>query len=103
MIVTAVFEAKQGKEMHLREELHAGAKESWKESGVRAYTVHEVKDKPGTFMNIEVYASEADFRSHLETPHVKSFLGKLDDLLANPLIVYQGTAIFSGESSKSAL
>lgn len=103
MIVSAIFEAKPGKEVELRAQLHAGAVESWKEAGVRAYTVHELIDKPGTFMNIEVYGSESDFKSHLETPHVQSFLGMLDDLLANPLTVYQGAAIFSGEHSKSAL
>lgn len=103
MIVTAIFQAKQGKEMQLRDQLHAGAQESWKESGVQAYAVHTLSDRPGAFMNIEVYSSEADFKSHLETPHVKSFLGMLDDLLENPLTVYQGSALFSGEDSKSAL
>lgn len=103
MIVTAIFEAKQGKEAQLRKELHACAEQSWKESGVRAYAVHELIDEPGTFMNIEVYATEADFQSHLETPYVKSFQGILDNLLANPLTVFQGAAIFSGENSKSAL
>jgi hypothetical protein len=32
---------------------------------------------------------------------VKSFLGMLDDLLENPLTVYQGVSIFSGENKKS--
>jgi quinol monooxygenase YgiN len=54
-------------------------------------------------MNIEVYENEAAFQSHLETPHVKSFIGKLDDLLSEPLTVYQGKALFGGESSKAAL
>jgi quinol monooxygenase YgiN len=103
MIVTAIFQAKQGKEMQLREQLHAGAKESWKEPGVLAYAVHTLSDRPGAFMNIEVYSSKADFKSHLETPHVKSFLRMLDDLLEDPLTVYQGTTIFSEEDSKSAL
>lgn len=103
MIVTAIFEAKPGKAAELRAQLHAGAVESWKESGVRAYTVHELIDKPGTFMNIEVYGSEADFESHLETAHVKSFIGMLDELLAKPLTVYKASAIFAGENPKSAL
>jgi quinol monooxygenase YgiN len=54
-------------------------------------------------MNIEVYVDEAAFKSHLETPHVKSFLGKLDDLLSEPLTVFQGNAIFEGENSKAAI
>ena len=103
MIVTAIFKAKQGKEEELRNELHAGASASWAEAGVRGYNVHELIDQPGTFMNIEVYADEAAFKAHLETPHVKSFLGKLDDLLSEPLTVYQGKALFVGENSKAAL
>ena len=103
MIVTAIFKAKPGKESELREELHGGASASWDEVGVRGYHVHELIDQPGTFMNIEVYKDEAAFQSHLETPHVKSFLGKLDDLLAEPLTVDQGKALFGGENSKAAL
>jgi len=103
MIVTAIFEAKAGKADELRKQLQAGANASWQEAGVKIYAVHEVIDKPGTFMNIEVYESEAAFTSHLETAHVKAFLGMLDELLANPLTVYQGKAIFAGGNNKSAL
>jgi quinol monooxygenase YgiN len=103
MIVTAIFKAKPGKESQLHAELHAGATESWKEDGVRGYYVHELIDQPGTFMNIEVYRDAEAFASHLETNHVKSFLGKLDDLLSEPLTVYQGNALFGGEGSKAAL
>lgn len=103
MIVTAVFKAKPGKAAELRNALHTGASASWDESGVRGYSVHELIDQPGTFMNIEVYLDEAAFKLHLETTHVKSFLGKLDDLLAEPLTVYQGNALFVGENSKAAL
>jgi len=103
MIVTAIFEAKPGKEAELHAQLQAGAKASWQESGVLSYAVHELIDRPGVFMNIEVYKDEAAFQSHLETPHVKSFLAVLDDLLANPLTVYQGKALFADQDPKSAL
>ncbi len=103
MIVTAIFEAKAGKADELRKQLHSGASQSWKESGVKSYAVHELIDRPGVFMNIEVYENEAAFKSHLETDHVKAFLGMLDDLLANPLTVYQGSALFVGESAKSSI
>lgn len=103
MIVTAIFKAKPGKEEELRGELHAGATASWQEPGVRSYNVHEVIDQPGTFMNIEVYVDTAAFDSHLETPHVKAFIGKLNDLLAEELTVYQGLPLFGGENSKAAL
>ena len=103
MIVTAIFEAKAGKADELRKQLHNGASASWQESGVKSYAVHELIDRPGVFMNIEVYENEAAFQSHLETAHVKSFIGKLDDLLSEPLTVYQGKALFGGENSKAAL
>ena len=54
-------------------------------------------------MNIEVYQDEAAFKAHLETPHVKAFIGMLDDLLANPLQVFQGNALFVGENLKSTI
>jgi quinol monooxygenase YgiN len=93
MIVTAIFKAKPGKETELRNELHGGASASWNESGVRGYHVHELIDQPGTFMNVEVYENEAAFQSHLETAHVKSFIGKLDDLLAEPLDCVSGQGV----------
>lgn len=103
MIVTAIFKAKQGKETELRSELHTGARASWNEVGVRGYSVHELMDQPGTFMNIEIYADESAFQAHLDTPHVKSFIAKLDDLLSEPLTVYQGKALFAGENLKASL
>ena len=103
MIVTAIFQAKPGKEDELYDELHSGAAASWQEVGVKGYFVHKLNDKPGVFMNIEVYADEAAFKSHLETSHVKSFLGKLVDLLSEPLTVFQGVSLFGGENSKAAL
>jgi quinol monooxygenase YgiN len=103
MIVTAIFEAKNGKADELRKQLYNGATASWQEAGVKTYAVHELLDRPGVFMNIEVYENEAAFKSHLETAHVKSFLGMLDDLLENPLTVYQGVSIFSGENKKSSI
>jgi len=103
MIVTAIFEAKAGKADELRKQLHNGASASWQESGVKSYAVHELIDRPGVCMNIEVYENEAAFKSHLETAHVKAFLGMLDDLLSNPLTVYQGRALFGGENAKSSI
>lgn len=103
MIVTAIFEAKPGKENELLSELHNGAFESWKEPGVISYAVHQLMDRHGVFMNIEVYQDEAAFKAHLETPHVKAFIGMLDDLLANPLQVFQGNALFVGENLKSTI
>ena len=103
MIVTAIFEAKAGKADELRKQLHNGASASWQESGVKSYAVHELIDRPGVFMNIEVYESQAAFEAHLQTTHVKSFIAMLDDLLANPLTVYQGTPLFNGENKKSSI
>lgn len=103
MVVTAIFKAKPGKESALRDELHAGARASWQEPGVKGYFVHEIVEQPGSFMNVEIYIDDAAFKSHLNTPHVKSFIEKLDALLIEPLTVYQGVALFEGEDSKAAL
>ena len=103
MVVTAIFEAKNGKIDELRKQLHNGASASWQEPGVKSYAVHELLDRPGVFMNIEVYESKEAFQAHLETNHVKSFLAMLDDLLENPLTVYQGNPLFNGENKKSSI
>lgn len=103
MVITAIFEAKPGKADQLRKELENGARKSWQEAGVLSYAVHELSDKSGVFMNIEVYRDEDAFKSHLDSPHVKAFLGMLDDLLANPLTVYQAKALFAGENPKSSI
>lgn len=103
MILTAVFIAKEGKREALKSELYAGAIESRKEIGITHYLVNEVEGSPNTFMNIEVYASEAAFQEHLTKEHVVSLLSKLDDLLESPLVVYKGIEIFNNDGLKSAL
>jgi quinol monooxygenase YgiN len=103
MILTAVFTAKAGKYDVLKAGLHAGAVESRKEAGVMFYLINEVEDRPNTFMNIEVYQSEAAFQEYLKAAHVVSLLEKLDDLLEVPLVVYKGNEIFNNEGTKSAL
>ena len=103
MVVTALFKAKTGKAKELLALLEKTARASWAEPGVTAYAVHQVNGGTDVFFNVEVYQSQAAFKTHLDTPHVKAIILALDDLLAEPAQILQMNNIFPGISAKSDL
>ncbi len=53
------------------------------EPGALAYIFHRSKDNPSEIVFLEVYADDAAFQTHMQTPHMgvfRSALGELFDL-----------------------
>ena len=103
LVVVAIATAQAGKEGELKSRLEGVATASWDEPGVVTYAVHDLRDHPGSFMMVEVYASQAAFDAHLETPHVKALIEDLGSLVEGELVVHQGTAVDFSAGSKGAL
>ena len=103
LVVVATAKAQLGQEDELKSRLEGVAKASWDEPGVVTYAVHDLVDKPGEFMMVEVYASREAFDAHLETDHVKRLIADLGDLVEGELVVHQGTATGFSEGPKGAL
>jgi len=103
LVVVAIATAQAGKEAELKSRLEGVATESWDEQGVVTYAVHDLVDQPGSFMMVEVYASQAAFDAHLETEHVKALIADLGSLVEGELVVHQGRAAEFSAGSKGSL
>lgn len=89
-VVVAVAKAQSGKEEELKSRLEGVARASWDEPGVVSYAVHDVADAPGSYMMVEVYASDQAFDDHLATDHVKALLEDMPSMSDGDLTVFQG-------------
>lgn len=103
LVVVAIATARAGQEAELKSRLEGVATASWDEQGVVTYAVHDLVDQPGSFMMVEVYASQEAFDAHLETPHVKALIADLDSLVQGELVVHQGRATDFSQGSKGSL
>jgi len=89
-VVVAIAASREGRTQVLAARLEHVAKASWAEEGVVSYAVHALPETPGSFMMVEVYASDAAFEDHLATEHVVAFIADLPTLVDGDLVVYQG-------------
>jgi len=103
LVVVAIAAAQAGKEAELKSRLEGVATASWDEPGVVTYAVHDLVDQPGSFMMVEVYASQAAFDAHLDTEHVKALIADLASLVEGELVVHQGRAAEFSAGSKGSL
>ena len=103
LVVVAIATAKAGQEAVLKERLEGVARDSWAEPGVVFYAVHDLVDRPGEFMMVEVYADRAAFDAHLDTSHVKALIADLDTLVEGELVVHQGPAADFSSGQKGSL
>ncbi len=93
LTVFAEIVAKPGKENALRVALLALIEPTRKEAGFLQYDLHADNDKPGHFLFYENWVSKAHLDAHLASPHLKAFLARQDELLAEPLRVVLATRI----------
>ena len=82
LTVVARFKAKAGKEAQLRGELLKLISPTRSEEGCVNYDLHESSEHPGEFLFYENWTSQEALDKHLQAPHVKSLLGKSDQLVA---------------------
>ncbi len=84
LTVVARLKAKPGKENDVKQRLLALIAPTRKEQGCINYDLHESLDDKTLFVFYENWTSKAALDAHLQTPHVQAFLGKADELLAEP-------------------
>ena len=89
--VVATIKAKDGLVEKVREAIEALVAPTRSESGCINYDLHQSIDEPSLFMLYENWTSKKDLDEHLAMPYLADFLGKADDLLAEPvgLALYQ--------------
>jgi (4S)-4-hydroxy-5-phosphonooxypentane-2,3-dione isomerase len=70
------------------------AKGTRKEPGNARFDVLRALDDPSRFFFYEVYADEAGFRAHQETPHYLAWKERVAPMMAVPRVGVKHTSVF---------
>jgi quinol monooxygenase YgiN len=82
--VFALVKAKSGMEETVKKELSALVAPTLAEEGCINYDLHQSLDHAGHFRFYENWTSKELLDRHLQSAHVKRFIAKADQLLAEP-------------------
>jgi quinol monooxygenase YgiN len=83
--VVATFQAKPGKEAELKKVLIGLVAPTRKEAGCINYDLHALPEDPAKFLFHENWTSQAHLDTHLQSPHLKALLPRVDELcVASP-------------------
>ena len=80
LTVIAIFHARPGKEAELRAALLGLLAPTRKETGCINYDLHASPEDPAKFLFHENWTSKAALDAHLQSPHVKALLPRVDEL-----------------------
>jgi len=83
--VVARIRAKSGKENEVRQVLLDLVAPTHAESGCLNYDLHQSADDPTDFLFYENWTHQEVLDEHLQTPHLKKFVQKADNLLKEPV------------------
>lgn len=79
------IKAKAGMEEQVKQEIMALVAPARSEGGCINYDLHQALNDKSLFMLYENWASKKDLDEHLARPYLKVFLGKADQMLAEPV------------------
>ena len=82
LTVVATFQARPGKEKALREALAGLLAPTHQEAGCLNYDLHVSPEDPSKFFFHENWTSKAALDAHLQAPHLKALLPRVDELCA---------------------
>jgi quinol monooxygenase YgiN len=91
--VLARIKAKSGMETQLKDELLALIGPTHSEEGCINYDLHQSNEDPAHFIFYENWKSQEDLDQHLGMPYLQRFLGKADEILAEPVEITLFTRI----------
>jgi len=82
VLLIARFKTKAGKEEEVRDLLLSLVGLTRAEEGCVFYYLHQVKKEKGHFLFYECFSNEEAYNNHINTPYIKGFLNRVDELLA---------------------
>jgi quinol monooxygenase YgiN len=85
LTVVARIKAKRGMEKTVQDALMALVTPTRNEPGCLNYDLHQSRDDKGVFLFYENWVTKKDLDEHLAMPYLKHFLGKADQILAEPV------------------
>jgi len=74
LVVTAFWEVNSGEEGAVADLLKDFLPQAQQEPGVKEFQIHQNISKPREFFFYEVFAGEAAFAEHQQTPHFKNII-----------------------------
>ena len=74
LVVTAFWEVNSGEEGAVADLLKDFLPQAQREPGVKAFQIHQNLAKPREFFFYEVFAGEAAFAEHQQTPHFRNII-----------------------------
>ena len=80
----ATLTVRPGQDDRFRQIMRVNVALSRREPGVVYYDVVQATDDPRTYVNIEVYRSQAAFRTHLRAPSVRLTMADFQGVLTGP-------------------
>jgi quinol monooxygenase YgiN len=87
MVVSAFFQAKEGKEEELEQAFKSMFPLVGNERGLVTYSLNRGTADPGRFFFFERYKDKEAFDFHSSTPHFKDLFKKLKDLTVGAPVV----------------
>ncbi|MFA8300490.1 MAG: putative quinol monooxygenase [Hyphomicrobiales bacterium] len=85
LTVVAKITAKEGKAEETRKALVDLIPVTLEEEGCLNYNLHDSADEEGVFLFYENWASQELWQKHMNNQHLKDFVEKAGDLLANDI------------------
>ncbi|QWU13605.1 Quinol monooxygenase YgiN [Paenibacillus sophorae] len=79
--ITAILQAKPGKEQLLHQELVKVVTPSRSEEGCIKYVLHQSIENNAVFVFYEIWKDEESINFHIETDHYKQFRRNIEDLI----------------------
>ena len=89
----AVVTAKDGRMDELKSVLATLTEETRKEAGAIEYFFFNDRNDPNTFISYEKWTNAEEEDKHWHTPHLKSAVEQLNDILVGNPIIYKGAQI----------
>jgi quinol monooxygenase YgiN len=78
--VIATFQSRPGRGAELRAELARLLAPTRKEAGCLNYDLHASPEDPAKFLFHENWTSQSALDAHLQSPHIKALLPRVDEL-----------------------
>ncbi len=99
IVLTAVIQAKPGKEHELKSLLTSLFPQVEQEEGIIEYRLHSAQSVPGKFLFYEKYKDKQTLDRHSNTPYLLETFRKFDDLVSEkPQVeLYEEIATIAGQ------
>jgi len=103
VVVVGSFKAEPGKEAEALEAFKALVEPTHAEPGCILYALNQGVDDPARLAFIERWASREELDAHLESPHIKALLERLEELFGDSGDITVFEAVPGGETAKGSL